>query len=79
MATSVQATTAAREHPDLIEIATTGPWVIFEVDDSELAGLAEGWQPTVVHVDTANRQISEELAKRLAGERRYVEVDATAN
>ena len=47
-----------------------------EVDDSELAN---GWQPTVVHVDTANRQISEELAKRLAGERRYVEVDAAAN
>ena len=44
-----------------------------EVDDAELAS---GWQPTVVHVDTANRQISEELAKELAGERRYVEVAA---
>ncbi len=44
-----------------------------EVDDTELAS---GWQPTVVHVDTANRQISEELAKELAGERRYVEVAA---
>ena len=29
-----------------------------------------------MHVDTANRQISEELAKQLAGERRYVEVEA---
>jgi aspartate 1-decarboxylase len=44
-----------------------------EVDDAELA---EGWTPAVVHVDTANRQISEDLAKQLAGERRYVEVGA---
>jgi aspartate 1-decarboxylase len=44
-----------------------------EVDDADLA---EGWQPAVVHVDTANRQISEELAKQLAGQRRYVEVSA---
>ena len=44
-----------------------------EVDDVELA---DGWQPRVVHVDTANRQISEELAKQVAGERRYVEVAA---
>ena len=44
-----------------------------EVDDAELAG---GWQPTVVHVDTANRQISEALAKQFAGERKYVEVAA---
>src|SRR5215212_1846077 len=34
-----------------------------EVDDAELG---DGWTPTVVHVDTANRQISEELAKQLA-------------
>lgn len=44
-----------------------------EVDDAELA---DGWQPRVVHVDTANRQISEELAKQVEGERRYVEVAA---
>jgi aspartate 1-decarboxylase len=44
-----------------------------EVDDNELA---DGWEPRVVHVDTANRQISEVLAKQLAGERRYVEVAA---
>lgn len=36
LATSVQATEAARAHPDLTEIATSGPWVIFEVADSEL-------------------------------------------
>src|SRR3546814_13303651 len=35
MATSVQATTAARAHPDLEEIATSGPWAIFEVEGSE--------------------------------------------
>jgi aspartate 1-decarboxylase len=44
-----------------------------EVDDADLA---DGWTPRVVHVDTANRQISEELAKELASERRYVEVAA---
>ena len=44
-----------------------------EVDDADLA---DGWTPTVVHVDTANRQISEDLAKQLAGERRYIEVAA---
>jgi aspartate 1-decarboxylase len=44
-----------------------------EVDDAELA---DGWMPAVVHVDTANRQISQDLAKQLAGERRYVEVAA---
>jgi aspartate 1-decarboxylase len=44
-----------------------------EVDDTELA---DGWEPRVVHVDTANRQISEELAKQVAGERRYVEFAA---
>lgn len=44
-----------------------------EVDDADLA---DGWDPTVVHVDTANRQISEALAKQLAGERKYVEIAA---
>jgi aspartate 1-decarboxylase len=47
-----------------------------EVDDRELAA---GWEPTVVHVDTANRRISEELARQLAGQRRYIEVDAATN
>ncbi len=36
LATSVQATTAARAHPDLTELTTSGPWVIFEVADSAL-------------------------------------------
>jgi len=47
-----------------------------EVDEAEIAA---GWRPTVVHVDTANHQIDETLAKRLAGERRYVEVPASTN
>lgn len=36
LATSVQAVTAARAHPDLTEIANSGPWVIFEVADTPL-------------------------------------------
>jgi hypothetical protein len=36
MATSEQAITAARGHPDLTEVATSGPWVIFQVADSPL-------------------------------------------
>lgn len=36
LATSSQATTAARAHPDLTELATSGPWVIFQVADSDL-------------------------------------------
>ena len=47
-----------------------------EVDDAEIAA---GWRPTVVHVDTANRQIDEALAKQLACERRYIEVPASTN
>jgi len=44
-----------------------------DYDDTELQA---GHQPTIVHVDTANRPISEELARRLAGDRIYTEVDA---
>jgi len=51
-----------------------------EVDDAELA---DGWEPRVVHVDAANRRISEELARLLAADaatsgtpQRYVEVAA---
>ncbi len=36
LATSVQATTAARSHPDLTEIAASGPWVVFEVAGSDI-------------------------------------------
>jgi len=43
-----------------------------EYDEAEL----EGYQPTIVHVDTANRQVDEALAKELAGERYYREISA---
>ena len=36
MATSDQAIAAARQHPDLTEVASSGPWVVFEVADSDL-------------------------------------------
>jgi aspartate 1-decarboxylase len=43
-----------------------------EYDEAEL----EGYEPTIVHVDTANRTVSEELARELAGERFYREISA---
>ena len=36
MATSDNAVAQARSHPDLTEVASSGPWVIFEVADSPL-------------------------------------------
>ncbi len=45
-----------------------------DYDDAELA--VHGHHPRIVHVDTANRPISEARAHELAGERRYVEVAA---
>ncbi|HEX8802793.1 MAG TPA: hypothetical protein VF743_01330, partial [Acidimicrobiales bacterium] len=36
MATSDQAVAAARQQPELTEIATSGPWVVFEVADSDV-------------------------------------------
>ena len=47
MATSANAVAQARTNPDLTEVAESGPWVIFEVADSEVvAPLAN--QPAVV-------------------------------
>ena len=43
-----------------------------DYDDDDL----EGYQPTIVHVDTANRAVGEDLAKELAGERFYREISA---
>src|SRR3546814_17219531 len=54
MATSVQATTAARAHPDLEEIATSGPWAIFEVEGSELVEPLDS--PPVVLSDVDDAQ-----------------------
>jgi hypothetical protein len=36
LASSEQAVSAARQHPDLSEIASTPPWVVFQVTDSPL-------------------------------------------
>ncbi len=54
--------------------------IIISYADYEAAELAD-YQPTVVHVDTANRQVDEDLARQLAdlespAPRRYVEVAA---
>src|SRR5690606_3531375 len=53
--------------------------IVISYADVEEAELAAGWSPRIVHVDTANRPISEELARELAGKRTYVEVEAAAN
>jgi aspartate 1-decarboxylase len=49
-----------------------------DYDQAELAGDADhaAYAPTIVHVDTANRPVSEELARELAGERFYREISA---
>ncbi len=36
LARSAEANTAARSHPDLTEVATSGPWVVYEVADAPL-------------------------------------------
>jgi aspartate 1-decarboxylase len=52
--------------------------IIISYGDYDDAELAAGHEPTIVHVDTANRPISEALARRLAGDRVYTEIDALA-
>ena len=47
-----------------------------EYDEAELTGDAATYAPAVVHVDTANRQVSADLARELAGERFYREISA---
>ena len=47
MATSDNAVSLARAHADLTEIAASGPWVVFEVADSELVSPLEN-EPAVV-------------------------------
>ncbi len=52
--------------------------IVISYGDYDDADLAAGYEPVIVHVDTANRPISEELARRLAGGRVYTEIDALA-
>jgi 6-pyruvoyl-tetrahydropterin synthase related domain len=47
MATSENAISQARSHPDLTEIARSGPWVVFEVADSALVTPLE-YEPAMV-------------------------------
>jgi hypothetical protein len=54
LATSVQATTAARAHPDLTELTTSGPWVVFEVADSALVEPLEN-EPAVLEGQRHNQ------------------------
>jgi aspartate 1-decarboxylase len=46
-----------------------------DVDDVDLRA---GYAPTIVHVDTRNRPVPDDVARRLAGERRYVEIESLA-
>jgi aspartate 1-decarboxylase len=50
--------------------------IVISYADYDDADLKAGHRPTIVHVDTANRPISEELARRLAGDRFYTEIEA---
>ena len=52
--------------------------IVISYAEFENYELATGYEPVIVHVDTANRPISEELARRLAGDRTYTEIDALA-
>ena len=47
--------------------------IVITYADYEEAEL-EAFEPTVVHVDSANRAVSEDAARRLRGERRYIEI-----
>ena len=47
MATSDNAISQARISPDLTEVATSGPWVVFEVADSQIVSPLEN-QPAVI-------------------------------
>jgi aspartate 1-decarboxylase len=50
--------------------------ILISYAEVDAADLAAGWQPTVVHVDTANRPVDEDLARHLASERQYVEIES---
>ncbi len=58
--------------------------IIISYADFEQSELQDGYQPTVVHVDQANRPVDELTAELIAAEQqgpaphRYVEVDADA-
>lgn len=70
MATSEHAISQARTNPDLTEVAASGPWVVFEVADSEMVSPLDN-EPAVVdgitdsHVDWVEQPLDE--SGRFAG------------
>jgi hypothetical protein len=60
MATSQNAIDQARQQPDLREIARSGPWVVFEVADSELVTPLENEPAVVEGIDDTQRLWLEE-------------------
>jgi aspartate 1-decarboxylase len=50
--------------------------IVISYGDYDEIELAAGYEPVIVHVDTANRPISEEQARRLTGDRIYTEIEA---
>jgi 6-pyruvoyl-tetrahydropterin synthase related domain len=60
MATSENAVAAARQQPDLTEIAASGPWVIFEVAGSEVVEPVANQPAVVTDVDNSQLEWVEE-------------------
>jgi aspartate 1-decarboxylase len=48
--------------------------IIISYADYDELDVRGGHRPLIVHVDTRNRQVSEQVARELAGSRRYVEI-----
>jgi hypothetical protein len=60
MATSENAISQARSNPELTEIAASGPWVIFEVADSDVIQPLANEPAVVTGVDNTQREWMEE-------------------
>ncbi len=60
MATSDNAIAQARTSPDLTEVATSGPWVVFEVAGSEIVAPLENQPAVVVGIDDSQLNWVEE-------------------
>jgi hypothetical protein len=60
MATSDNAVAQARTNPELTEVATSGPWVVFEVADSELVSPLDNEPAVVEGIDDSQLEWVEE-------------------
>jgi hypothetical protein len=60
MATSDNAIAQARTSPDLAEVATSGPWVVFEVADSEIVSSLDSRPAVVEGIDDSQLEWVEE-------------------